>query len=857
MPQSNKLLTESNGTMESDEEGGKKGLPTGQHNDESRTNKNASEASPGTRNNETTPENLSKLIQLPRRGLEPINRTRKNINFKIKQKGNSGEKNKGGNLNRLIVTAFNIVFSPGLMHKILLALAFIPFCNSQSIVGYDTAGRYSDKNIVMKTISLLGVEDCSNVQTQSYLPPEDKPIQIIYTPTETSLSMLQCNIKVTTKIFHCASNAFRSDVYPEDVLNENQVTLISGEQCRKIHREKTFDLEVYDHIIRLKAFSHSEQTIQKTMVGVKKANGGCIGGEIEIENVKKSNIVVITTVSYLIKQMGGIFSPTKKSIAVGDLVTLSAKGLPETSCDNHYGCFYPLDPDSIPRNDCERTEQFMKGDARIFRPNTTPDIATQGYLDIVQITSDTDKSIGTTLTLNEEQIICGTLVRRTNVPRLYVNMFKEPGRRLVSHRLFNHTATTQDRYRLLDILTSSSNIYLRGTLSISEQFDKVSYRLCELRRAALLAILRDLLTSGPAPLLNYREGILFKRVGSVAYIFLGVPVQARLRPTQACFNEIPVTLLTQNTEVPAFLTSKGRIIVSNGTRILCGDRPAMHFIREESAEVARFNKSLDLFPDLAFNSEIDNAQTNGFWLCQFPGKFVACEPPSSLSPLIGVRDHWIGIKGQFLQQSIFGAEGREILYVSQTEGYNREVVWTQITNPNQDGIGSGVGELLISNLSQGAQRRIREIILPTFFFLFGDLSVYVGQIMITLIILSGIFKLICLCGRLVMMYRSKGISRHLLLALFEGVYNAVIPWRAAAEQRKQAIQEVTCKVNQQGIDIRNLIALMPQQAPQSPSTGPGRFRCLHYPQIDRELKEMPKLDIHTPTAPDSKGDNPT
>ena len=807
-----------------------------------------------TQNSSNHHENSFEEIGTPSaiRDLEPAKKMKDNI--RIIPSGhqiNSGNYPSGGT--KIVMFYILYVFShnvhPANPHAIVLSLLLVSPVSPQSIIGYDTAGRFSEKKVTMKTISLLGVESCDQVQSRSYLPPVDHEVQVLYQPSESTLTVLQCSIKISTEVLHCEHSIFRADIYPPDIIAKDQIIPISEKECRDIHINHYYDLRLYGKTHRISDIIHTPQTVLKTLTGTKRPDGGCTGGSIEIGNLKRDNVVARMTLVSYVKELEARYSPSSNLIFVGDLVSFTPGGSKETSCDSYYGCFYTALPNIIPKNTCEQTEQFLKGNAKLFQPNATPGQQQHGYMDIIQISSGVDNTQGTTLTLHDTVIVCNTVVRRTNIPRLFVNFFNDGGdSRPVTHRLSNHTITDKNSYKLIDILTSSSNIYLRGTLSISEQFDKVSYRLCELRRAALLAILRDLLTSGAAPLLNYREGILFQRIGSVAYIFLGVPIQAKLRHTEECYNEIPISLTHNEREIFAFATSKGRIIVSNGTRVKCSNRSPMHFIRNEIDEVARLNRSLDLFPDLAFSSEINEIQSPGSWLCQLPGKFIACEIPSSLSPLIGTTDHFLGIQGRFLQQSIFGHQGRQELYLSQTEGYNREVVLSQITHGSDGAIGSTASELLIDNLSEVAKERIRMIILPTFYFFFGSFITYMEQLLLSIFIISIIINLANLASRLVTLFKHYGFSRYLSFAFIEGMYNAIIPWRSASIERKRAIKEMKTLLEAQNAkhvalevqvtELRTLV-LQPfaihQSAPQSPNPirrGAGESPI--YPRLTRQ-----------------------
>ena len=731
------------------------------------------------------------------------------------------------------------------------ALAFnyiistLPASHAQTLIGYDTAGRFSDEKITMKTISLLGVESCSTVQTQSYSPPTEHNVQVIYKPSESTIIVLQCSIKLTVDVYPCSETLFRTDTYPSDTIDRSRILPLNGEDCRAMYTKGSTDIDIYGTIVRLDRVTHNTNIKSKTIIGTKKQDGGCKGGTIQINNVKREGVVVIATIEFFAKEWRATFSPSANRVHVGDLVTFAPSEKPNGSCDSEYGCFYTKSPDGIPTDECERTLPFLKGKALVYEPATDSDLTMQGHLDIIQITSNQDESQGTTLTLGDSAVICNTLVRKTNIPRLFVNFYEDPGNNLIKHRLSNRSLVANNQYQMIDILSSSSNLYLRGTLSISDQFDRVSFRLCELRRAALLGILRDLLTSGPAPLLDYREGILFRRVGSVVYIFMGNPITCRLRPTEECYNEIPVFLTTNDKEIPAFLTSKGRIIVNNATVIKCSDNQAMHFIRND--EMARMNRTLTLFQDTAL-SDTEETEMEGSWLCQYPGQFVHCNPPSSLSPSIGVSDHFLGIKGKFITQSIFGHEGRENLYKTQTEGFNRNVLWNTFTHSTNEDFSSSAGDIILSNLSMDAQRKIRSIVLPTIVLIFGDFSTSVGQFLITAYILSVIYWLICLIGRVVMVFKNKGCSRHIIICFFEGIYNAVIPWRAAVQEREKSLKEMSAKLEQQAEDLRNLWALhfMPKASepltiPRSPLARARQLGLGRYPLLDGEISETAPL----------------
>ena len=741
-----------------------------------------------------------------------------------------------------------------LQSTILSAALLCNCCTAQQLVGFDTAGRFSgNRKINMKVVSLLGVDPCDRIRAQSYSNPVEKSVQLLYRPTETSLEVLQCRITVTVQILHCAYSVFRSDIYPADTIMNKQIMPVTDDECREMHRSGVFDLKIYDQSIIINNIKHTPTTMKRTLVGIKEPNGGCTGGEITIEGIRQTNKVVILEVTHQARQLEGKYSSSSGTIFVGDLVSFPHGVDFQRRCDEHYGCFTIAQSDVIPKDSCQQTEQLLLGQGQLFIPNVSPQKINQGYLDILQVSSEADSTVGTALTLSDSEIICGVLVRKTNIPRLFVNFYEDGG--LVSHDLLNISRPRGNPYAFLDVLTSSSNIYLRGTLSISEQFDRVSFRLCELRKLALNNVLRDLLTAGPGPLLNYRRGLLFVKKGSVAFIFFGLPVKARLRNTELCYNEIPVTLETESQgEVDAFLTSKARIIISNGTVLTCSNQSPMHFLRDFNDELHLFNDTIrDQFPDLAFGSEDDHPSVTGHWLCQISGSFIPCQTPSSLSPIISSTDHFYGVRGAFLSQSLFGATGRENLYRSQIEGFNREVFLAKI-GANSNGVMSAqAGELFISHLSAEAKNQLRQLVLPTFYLIFGSLLEYIEQFIIALFICNFIMGIIKMMTRLVVVFRYYGCSRFLLIAFFEGFWNALVPWRSASRQKDRIIERLEMEVSELESKISNKVDRITDPSALTPNPHHNRPRAM-YPSLPRRLDELiplPKISMPASLDPNA------
>ena len=97
-------------------------------------------------------------------------------------------------------------------------------------------------------------------------------------------------------------------------------------------------------------------------------------------------------------------------IFVDDLVSFPHGEDFQRRCDEHYGCFTLAQPNVIQKESCQQTEQLLLGQGQLFIPNMGPQKINQGYLEILQVSSEADSTIGTALTLSDSDIICGVLV---------------------------------------------------------------------------------------------------------------------------------------------------------------------------------------------------------------------------------------------------------------------------------------------------------------------------------------------------------------------------------------------------------------------------------------------------------------
>lgn len=647
---------------------------------------------------------------------------------------------------------------------------------------YDTSGRFSNQTVTMKIISLLTVGNCDEASTQSYLPPETAPVQVLRLPMNTPIEVTQCLISYTVVLSHCSSNIFRSDIYPPTTLVRNRILVLNNEECLKIKTKKMHSFVLYGKKIEIMGFTSSKQSFSETILGTVQDNGGCQGVAAQIGSETRPSAVVTVHLDYAVKKHVGLFHMESSTITLGDWLQLQVGS---SGCDSEEGCF-AFNSAKLPRTRCEKVQELYEGSSRLHRPNRNPN-----YSPIITI-SNAQNGQGVSVTLSHKIVLCKREIYATNIEGIYINILStnQTTHEKVHHRLSNSSydiSFNKNENRLLDILGSISTIYLESTLNTAQQFSKLATSICELKRTDILLMLSDL-SNLPAPsLLNYRLGLLFKRAASVVYIYQGVPLTARLRPVVLCFEEIPIFVtVAGGEEIEAFATSKARLIVLNGTEISCDSGKPMHYIpHSEEPEGALVSHSDGLlFPS---QSLLSPSNTPGMWLCQDSSGFHACTVPTTLTPTN--NQEFFAIPEKYLRSSLFGSSGRIKLYTAQTEGHARQVMisrWRAIFNGE---IQATARDSFLNNLDSKAISMLQQQIFPVMAFIFGDTFFYLEKVLLIVYSINVLFSLIALIGRLKNLIWKYGCSGKLFLALSAHVYSAFIPWHKIKNNAQKMKEE--------------------------------------------------------------------
>ena len=87
------------------------------------------------------------------------------------------------------------------------------------------------------------------------------------------------------------------------------------------------------------------------------------------------------------------------------------------------------------------------------------------------------------------------------------------------------------------------------------------------------------MSSSVGTVFNYAEGVAMRRMGSALYLVKGTPMLAELRSTDACFEEIAVTISLGNSTREVFAHPVSKILVEAGTHVPCSSlMPVIHYL---------------------------------------------------------------------------------------------------------------------------------------------------------------------------------------------------------------------------------------------------------------------------------------
>lgn len=417
------------------------------------------------------------------------------------------------------------------------------------LTGYDCESA----NLNITTLSLLDIEQC-NVED---IEPEQTNVyvQLMQMSDHSKTRAIQCRIEIDRTIFYCGMHSHISLVSNG---RKQYVQELGNDACRRTHETGSVTLAstIIDRIV-----GNSTNLRSITLAGKVGVDGTCKGAEYTDGYGSWDSVVVQATVRITLRNLE---ASVKRSS--GEVILPSGVRCPaaDGTCQDSDGAetYWTI----AVEDSChfERYDILYEGGAVRLSPRANQTSATVYTV----TTGDTTFA----LTKTEEFNVCGYKLFRTEHPKLLV---------LETQRGRTFKIRSKITIDNLDIFAYVNSKFVYVEKHVKTQLTRMYQDIMEQKCALEHQILRNALSlSSIAPdEMAYRimktPGYTAVTSGEVIHLVKCAPAKCRIRHTEGCYNELPVTYRNQS----YFLLPRSRILVRKGTGRECNDLlPTMYKI---------------------------------------------------------------------------------------------------------------------------------------------------------------------------------------------------------------------------------------------------------------------------------------
>lgn len=429
----------------------------------------------------------------------------------------------------------------------LIAIFIIPTVSG--LVGYDCGGE----GLNITTLSLLEIGTCemNNVEpdkTEIY-------IQLMQLSDYDKTATIQCKIEVDRTVYHCGMHSHVSIV---DNGKRSYLSEIGEQSCRRLH--DTGSITISNSIVdRVKRNGTTSRSL--TLAGSAYSDGTCSGSQYSDGYGSWDNVVVQASVKITLRNFE---TSVKRSTGHVILPTGTQCPLTEGTCLDSEGAetFWSI----IPVDSChfDRYDILYEGLAVKLTPKdnqTSPAVYTV-----------TTQETTFALTKITETNLCGYQLIQTEHPKLFI-LETQKGR---SFRTRSKIAVDN-----LDIFSYVNSKFVYVEKHVKTQLNQLYRDIMEQKCALEKQILQNALSlASIAPdemafRIMKSPGYTAVLMGEVMHLVKCVPVECKVRHTERCYNELPVT--HRNTSY--FLLPRSRIMTRTGSIKECSSLlPTMYKI---------------------------------------------------------------------------------------------------------------------------------------------------------------------------------------------------------------------------------------------------------------------------------------
>lgn len=391
------------------------------------------------------------------------------------------------------------------------------------------------------TLSLLDVGECKIPDN----PPQAEKLNIyLLQPAEVSnVHVIECKILINRHIQHCGMHSHTSSVLYGR--REYYISL-DYHKCKKMHETNSvwlFDRIQFDNL-KVNSTNHRVAIL----AGSQNMGGDCKSGTYSDEYGTWSGVVVDATFEITLTEYETALNSKTNEVLLRSGTRCEAGKLNCITSDG-MSAFWS----EVPKNSC-----LMKY-AQLYQGPATRLIGENGLPDVYSLTTE---DITFALAQQGTMEVCGHTVIRTEHPKLFIIIIKNPG-----HTLGVELIKIED----MDIFAYINSKFVYVEKFVRQQMQNLYHDVlvhrCELERAVLLnALALSSLTPDEFGYALMKDPGYYTTVaGELVHITKCVAVPVRVREAEHCYQELPVTYNNKS----YFLKPKSRILVRRGTLVEC------------------------------------------------------------------------------------------------------------------------------------------------------------------------------------------------------------------------------------------------------------------------------------------------
>lgn len=410
-----------------------------------------------------------------------------------------------------------------------------------ALVGYDCTGE----KLNITSLSLTDIEDCHLEDMEPNT--EEVYVQLLQLNEYDHTSAFQCRIEIDRTIYYCGMHSHISVVHNG---RQEYIRETSASTCKKLIETGAIFLGNSALFSGIKPNTTSSHSI--TFAGTIGMDGRCKGTQFSDPYGTWDDVVVQATVRISTKTFQVPIKHSSNEVILPSGVRCKAT---DGECYDTDGTetYWTI----VPEDNCHFShyDALYEGIAHKLTPKSgqqeTPTIFTV-------TTRETTFALAATSDFN----LCGYRLTQTEHPKLFV---------LETQRGHTFRARTKISVDNLDIFSYVNSKFIYVEKHIKTQLTQLYRDIMEQKCALEKQILENALSlSSIAPdemafRIMKAPGYTAVVAGEVIYIIKCVPVTCRVRQTEHCYNELPVT----HSNSSYFLSPRSRILLRSGTTKDC------------------------------------------------------------------------------------------------------------------------------------------------------------------------------------------------------------------------------------------------------------------------------------------------